>query len=64
MNSKMLVIGLAGLFCASAFGQDLVKLPPPRTDGGRPLMQVLKDRKSTREFGTNALPALDLAAKR
>jgi SagB-type dehydrogenase family enzyme len=29
----------------------LVKLPPPQTDGGRPLMQVLKDRKSTREFG-------------
>jgi SagB-type dehydrogenase family enzyme len=28
-----------------------VKLPAPQTDGGRPLMQVLKDRKSTREFG-------------
>jgi SagB-type dehydrogenase family enzyme len=33
----------------------LVKLPPPQTDGGRPLMQVLKDRKSTREFGPGTL---------
>lgn len=32
-----------------------VKLPAPQTDGGRPLMQVLKDRKSTREFGPGAL---------
>jgi SagB-type dehydrogenase family enzyme len=32
-----------------------VKLPPPQTDGGRPLMQVLKDRKSTREFGPATL---------
>jgi len=32
-----------------------IQLPPPRTDGGRPLMQVLKERKSTREFGPGAL---------
>ena len=32
-----------------------VKLPPPQTEGGRPLMQALKDRKSTREFGPGAL---------
>jgi SagB-type dehydrogenase family enzyme len=30
-------------------------LPPPQTEGGRPLMQVLNDRKSTREFGSGAL---------
>jgi SagB-type dehydrogenase family enzyme len=37
--------------------QDLkpVKLPAPQTDGGRPLMQVLKDRKSTRDFGPGSL---------
>jgi SagB-type dehydrogenase family enzyme len=37
--------------------QDLkaVKLPAAQTDGGRPLMQVLKERKSTREFGPGAL---------
>jgi len=32
-----------------------VKLPPPQTNGGHPLMQVLKDRKSTREFGPATL---------
>jgi SagB-type dehydrogenase family enzyme len=32
-----------------------LKLPAPQTDGGRPLMQVLKDRKSTREFGPGTL---------
>jgi SagB-type dehydrogenase family enzyme len=32
-----------------------IELSPPQTEGGRPLMQVLKDRKSTREFGSGAL---------
>jgi SagB-type dehydrogenase family enzyme len=32
-----------------------VQLPPPQTTGGRPLMEVLKDRKSTREFGSDTL---------
>jgi len=32
-----------------------VQLPPPQTTGGRPLMEVLKDRKSTREFGAGNL---------
>ena len=32
-----------------------VQLPPPQTTGGRPLMEVLKDRKSTREFGSGKL---------
>jgi nitroreductase len=38
--------------CPASVGQTIkpVKLPAPQTDGGRPLMQVLKDRKSTREF--------------
>ena len=40
-------------FSLGSAAQDLkpIKLPSPQTDGGRPLMQVLKDRKSTREFG-------------
>jgi SagB-type dehydrogenase family enzyme len=32
-----------------------VQLLPPQTTGGRPLMEVLKDRKSTREFGSDTL---------
>jgi len=44
-------------FSAIASAQALkpVQLPPPQTTGGRPLMEVLKDRKSTREFGSGTL---------
>jgi SagB-type dehydrogenase family enzyme len=47
-----------GLFlCGSSqfsISQDakIIKLPPPQTEGGKPLMQALKERKSTRgNFG-------------
>lgn len=33
-----------------------MKLPTPQTQGGKPLMQALKDRKSTREFSPKELP--------
>ncbi|HJX57598.1 MAG TPA: nitroreductase family protein, partial [Thiobacillus sp.] len=33
-----------------------IKLPPPETEGGMPLMQALKARHSTREFGSKPLP--------
>jgi SagB-type dehydrogenase family enzyme len=33
-----------------------VKLPPPRTDGGKPLMQVLKERSSSRSFSSDTIP--------
>ncbi len=39
-----------------AYPQEPLKLPPPQTEGGKPLMQVLKARKSSREFGTEKLP--------
>jgi len=38
-----------------------VKLPAAQTDGGRPLMQVLRDRKSTREFDPGALSTQTLS---
>jgi nitroreductase len=49
---------LAGAPTGPAAAQDLqaIKLPPPQTDGGKPLMQVLKARHSTREFDTARLP--------
>ena len=42
---------------AGLFAQDLkpVALPAPQTSGGKPLMQALKERKSTREFTTEKL---------
>jgi nitroreductase len=38
-------------------GQELrpVALPTPQTNGGKPLMQVLKERKSVRDFGPEQL---------
>ena len=53
------LLGLVVAVCCSALSaaQALkpVQLPPPQTNGGRPLMQVLRDRKSTREFGPGTL---------
>lgn len=44
-------------------GQELkpLILPAPQTEGGKPLMQVLKDRHSTREFSSRSLPPQVLA---
>jgi len=44
-------------------GQELkpLILPTPQTDGGKPLMQVLKERHSTREFSPEQLPPQVLA---
>ncbi|MDD5597104.1 MAG: nitroreductase family protein [Victivallaceae bacterium] len=44
-------------FAAVGFGQklEIVKLPQPQTDGGKPLMQALKARKSSRVFSNKKL---------
>jgi SagB-type dehydrogenase family enzyme len=47
------------LVCGSCLlAQDLkpIALPSPQTEGGRPLMQVLKDRKTSRDFAPDKLP--------
>ncbi len=63
MNKRGLVWVLAGLLAPAVWAQDLkpVILPAPQTDGGRPLMQALKERKSTREFSGEKLPVQTLA---
>jgi hypothetical protein len=38
-----------------------IRLPKPEMDGGRPLMQVLRDRRTAREFREDPLPAQMLA---
>ena len=35
---------------------DVIRLPPAETAGGMPLMQALKHRRSSREFGVTKLP--------
>lgn len=51
------------LFQVVCLGQGLkpIILPAPQTEGGKPLMQVLRDRHSTREFSSEKLPAQVLA---
>jgi hypothetical protein len=46
------------LMSCPAFAEELkpIQLPKPQMDGGRPLMQVLKDRSSSREFRSQKLP--------
>ncbi len=41
---------------AFAQGSEPIQLPKPETDGGKPLMQVLRERKSTREFSSEKIP--------
>ena len=50
-----LVLALSFSLFSAAQGLKPIQLPPPQTTGGRPLMQVLSDRKSTREFGPGTL---------
>jgi SagB-type dehydrogenase family enzyme len=38
-----------------------IALPAPNTSGGKPLMQALKERKSTREFGPEKLSSQALS---
>jgi SagB-type dehydrogenase family enzyme len=53
---------VAGTFVMSVVGSgmaqatDAIKLLPPQMEGGKPLMQALKERHSTREFASQALP--------
>ena len=51
-------LGLILFFLNYSFSEELkpVQLPKPQLDGGKPLMQVLKDRKSSREFSSEKLP--------
>jgi nitroreductase len=52
-------LAIAGLGLVSVlFAQELkpVKLPAPDMQGGKPLMQALKERKSSRDFTPNELP--------
>jgi len=61
---KMISLLLVVLFlCDGASAQDLkpISLPKPDTTGGQPLMKVLKDRQSTREFSADTLTLTTLS---
>ncbi|MBZ5496585.1 MAG: nitroreductase family protein [Acidobacteriia bacterium] len=52
----ILAVLALGLCLVSAQDLKPIQLPKPQTDGGRPLMQALKNRKTSREFSTEKLP--------
>lgn len=47
--------GFLLMFAATVNSQEIINLPAPKTDGGMPLMQALKERKSGREFSSRKL---------
>ncbi|MBZ5611276.1 MAG: SagB/ThcOx family dehydrogenase [Acidobacteriia bacterium] len=59
---KKLLAGLIVLPALCVAGElKPVELPAAQTDGGKPLMQVLKERKSSREFSATRLPPQELS---
>jgi len=56
VRKSIFVIVLISATCVLAQELKPIPLPQPQTDGGRPLMQVLKDRKTTRDFVPDKLP--------
>jgi len=58
-NANAALMGAAVLSAAPGFAaQDITEreLPPPRADGGKPLMHALKLRRSTREYSGRPIP--------
>lgn len=56
MLGMSLALGISASLRADPQASGQVQLPPPQTDGGKPLMQALKERKSTRTFKSDKLP--------
>jgi SagB-type dehydrogenase family enzyme len=48
-------------FSIAAQQLDAIQLPSPQTDIGKPLMQALKNRQSTRSFDSKQLPLQELS---
>ncbi|XHR27953.1 MAG: SagB/ThcOx family dehydrogenase [Chthoniobacteraceae bacterium] len=57
---KIIAILLLTLSASLAFAQDIA-LPAPQTSGGKPLMQALAARKTSRQFSDRALPPQTLS---
>lgn len=57
-NAALVGTAASTLLAKEAIGQDIkpITLQPPRMEGGLPLMQALKGRRSTREYSDRPLP--------
>lgn len=49
------------ILASIAYTQDNIQLPPPQTDIGKPLMQTLKLRHTTRSFSSKPLPMQEIS---
>jgi len=54
-------IALAGVGTATAQDMQPLTLPQPKSDGGKPLMQAIAARHSSREFDAKPLPLQELS---
>ncbi len=64
VNMKRIIIPIIILFVFSSLiaqESEVIKLPAPQTEIGKPLMQALKLRSSTRSFDTKKIPLQDLS---
>ncbi|MBC7187047.1 MAG: SagB/ThcOx family dehydrogenase [Calditrichaeota bacterium] len=50
------MVGIIATVVAAEQGGTVIKLPPPQTEGGMPLMAALKARCSSRAFSSKPLP--------
>lgn len=53
----MTVMAVLIFFAFSSAAADTIQLPKPQTTGGKPLLQAISERHSTREFSSRELPA-------
>ena len=61
MRKSALLLTLVVSVTIQAQNLKPIQLPTAQTEGGRPLMQVLKERKTRREFSPEKLPLQVLA---
>ena len=63
LGTALAAAALITVLAPVAVAEDLkpVQLPPPRTDGGKPLMLALKQRATSRAFAPDPLPLQTLA---
>jgi nitroreductase len=68
MKTKMMILvfmlsvfSFMGSFPACAADQSAIQLPKPQMDGGKPLMQALKDRMTSRAFAADKIPVQTLS---
>jgi nitroreductase len=61
MRKSAFLLTLVGGIALHAQDLKPIQLPAPQSDGGRPLMQVLKERKTQREFSPEKLSVQVLA---